>query len=478
MPTLTQDRDTFSQGKPLWSRAIATPAVEFGPTPLPVLSGQIPADLRGSLYRNGAGRLQRSGQAVDHWFDGDGGILAVHFSDGGATGLYRYVQTQGFQAEEAAKQYLYGGYGQMAPGPIWKRWGAKPKNAANTSVLALPDKLLALWEAGSPHALDLETLETLGLEDLGALQSGQSYSAHPKLDPHTGDLYNFGTVFGPKNYIQLYRSDASGQIRQQGQIPLSRFSLVHDFVLAGPYLVFCIPPVDLSLVPILLATKGFSDAMRWRPQHGTQIIVVDCHTLEEVSRIETDPWFQWHFGNGYQAEDGAVVIDYVRYANFDTNRWLKEFVAGYPVTPASAQLYRLRVDAGAGKVLSNEPLMELECEFPLVAPHDVGQHYNSLFFCYKSQSINEEYFDGIGRLETNSGRVSRATFDKGCYPIEPIYVPNSQGSGWILTVVFDGNRDQSTVQILQADNLEAGPICVLELPKIIPFGFHGTWKSR
>ncbi|MEM9008759.1 MAG: carotenoid oxygenase family protein, partial [Cyanobacteria bacterium P01_F01_bin.86] len=91
---------------------------------------------------------------------------------------------------------------------------------------------------------------------------------------------------------------------------------------------------------------------------------------------------------------------------------------------------------------------------------------------------NEEYFDGIGRLETNSGRVSRATFDKGCYPIEPIYVPNSQGSSWILTVVFDGNRDQSTVQILQADNLEAGPICVLELPEIIPFGFHGTWKSR
>ncbi|NEQ50611.1 MAG: hypothetical protein F6K11_10835 [Leptolyngbya sp. SIO3F4] len=478
MQTLTRDRDAFSQGKPLWSRAIATSAVEFGPTPLPVLSGQIPDGLRGSLYRNGAGRLERGGQSIDHWFDGDGGILAIHFSDDGATGLYKYVQTEGFQTEESANQFIYGGYSRMVSGPFWKRWGAQPKNAANTSVLALPDKLLALWEAGNPHALDLETLETLGLDDLGLLQPGQPYSAHPRWDPKTGDLYNFGVVSGRKNYIQLYRSDATGQIQQQDQISLPRTTLVHDFVLAGSYLVFLVPPVVLSILPILLGTQGFSDALRWQPKYGTQIIVVDRHTLQEVSRIETDPWFQWHFGNGYQADDGAVVIDYARYENFDTNRWLKEFVEGYPVTPASAKLFRLRLDVTAGKVLSNELQSDLECEFPIVAPHEVGHHHNSLFFCYKSQPINEEYFDSIGGLESDSGRVNLMTFDKGSYPIEPIYVPNPQGSGWLLTVVFDGKQDQSTVQILQADNLDAGPVCILDLPKIIPFGFHGTWKSH
>lgn len=478
MQTQSRDRDTFSQGKPLWSRAIAKPAVEFGPTPLPVLSGKIPADLRGSLYRNGAGRLQRAEQSVDHWFDGDGGILAVHFSEAGATGLYRYVQTQGYQSEEAANQFLYAGYSRRAAGPFWKRWGAQPKNAANTSVLALPDKLLALWEAGNPHRLNLDTLETKGLESLGTLQSGQPYSAHPKRDPRTGDLYNFGVVLGPKSYIQLYRSDASGQIQQQGQISLPRTTLIHDFVLAGPYIVFLMPPVVLSVIPVLLGTKGFSDAMQWQPQHGTQIIVVDRQTLTEVSRIETNPWYQWHFGNGYQAADGSIVIDYVRYASFDTNQWLKEFVTGCPETPASAQLFRLRLDAAAGSVLSNEPLFEPECEFPIISPDDVGQPHDALFFCYKSQSINEEYFDGIGRLASNSSQTNLVTFGEGCYPIEPIYVPNAHGSGWILTVVFDGNKDQSTVQILQADNLEAGPICVLELPEIIPFGFHGTWKSR
>ena len=480
MTTSTRDhtRDTFGQGKPLWSRAIAKPAVEFGPVTLPVLAGQIPADLRGSLYRNGAGRLQRGGQTTHHWFDGDGGILAIHFTDAGATGLYRYVQTQGFQAEAAADDYLYAGYGQMAPGPFWKRWGTQPKNAANTSVLSLPDKLLALWEAGNPHALDLETLETKGLDNLGCLQPGQPFSAHPKRDPKTGDIYNFGVVLGAKNSIQLYRLDVSGQMRQQSQIPLPRTTLVHDFVIAGSYLVFLIPPVVLSVLPILLGTKGFSDAMEWKPQYGTQVIIVDRNTLREVSRFATDPWYQWHFGNGYQAADGSIVIDYARYSNFDTNQWLQEFVTGCPRTQASSRLFRLQIDAIAGKVLSNESLFDLDSEFPMTSPHDVGHHHKSLFFCYKSHPQNEEYFDSIGCLAPDDGHTNLMTFTKGCYPIEPIYVPNSQGSGWILTIVFDGNHDQSTVQILQADNLEAGPVCVLELPEIVPFGFHGTWKSR
>ena len=70
-----------------WAKAIAQPAAEFPPTPLPVLSGQLPVSLRGSLYRNGVARLERGGNRVGHWFDGDGAVLAVHFTDTGATGL-------------------------------------------------------------------------------------------------------------------------------------------------------------------------------------------------------------------------------------------------------------------------------------------------------------------------------------------------------------------------------------------------------
>lgn len=158
-----------------WAKAVLRPATEFGPVPLTVLAGAIPSGLRGSLYRNGPATLERGEQRVGHWFDGDGGILGLHFTEAGVTGVYRYVQTAAYQAETQVGRFLYGGYGMLPPGHWWERFSKGTKNAANTSVLALPDKLLALWEGGLPHALTLDTLETLGLDNLNGLD-GTTYS--------------------------------------------------------------------------------------------------------------------------------------------------------------------------------------------------------------------------------------------------------------------------------------------------------------
>src|SRR4028118_306411 len=98
--------DTKISAKKSWAKALARPAAEFPLTQLLVKSGKIPAGLRGSLYRNGPARLERGGRKVGHWFDGDGAILGVHFSDDGATGVYRFVQTSGYQEETAAGKYL------------------------------------------------------------------------------------------------------------------------------------------------------------------------------------------------------------------------------------------------------------------------------------------------------------------------------------------------------------------------------------
>jgi all-trans-8'-apo-beta-carotenal 15,15'-oxygenase len=291
-----------------WAKAIAQPAREFPPTPLRILSGKIPEGLRGSLYRNGPARLERGGVRVGHWFDGDGAILGVHFTDAGATGLYRYVQTAGYQEEAAAGKFLYPNYGMTAPGRIWERWGKPVKNAANTSVLVLPDKLLALWEGGNPHALDLQTLETWGTDDLGQLDEGATFSAHPKRDPKTGEIFNFGIVIGLNTKLKVYKSDRTGKIIQQGSVQLDGLPLVHDFALAGQYLVFFVPPVRVNLLSAGLGLSSYSDAMEWQPGKATQIIVFDRETLSLVSRSETEPWFQWHFSNGYVDTDGSSLL--------------------------------------------------------------------------------------------------------------------------------------------------------------------------
>lgn len=485
MVTLLQPLQVRTWAKaipPTPANAIANPVVEFGPTDLPVLSGAIPEGLRGSLYRNGPAVLARGGEAMGHWFDGDGAILGVHFSGSGAVGLYRYIQTAGYQAESRANKLLYCGYGTIPSIPYWQRFAHDAKNVANTSVIAVPGKLLALWEGGQPHALDLQTLETIGLDDLGKLKGDLRYSAHPKRDWQTGDLYNFGIGYGLNSVLNVYRSDRSGRIQQHKAIALKGVSMVHDFFLAGPYLVFCIPPVRINVLPALLRLQTFSDASQWTPEQGTEILVLDRHTLEVVSRAKAEPWYQWHFGNGYVDVDGSIVTQLVRYENFLTNQYLQQVATGKTNTHAIGTLWQMRLDPKTAKVLEMYPLSDRGCEFPIVPPQQVGQVARFVYMSMHRPGVDvtQEMFGAIARVDTQTGTVTEADLGDNCYPMEPIYAPDpaNPDRGWILTVVFDGNKDRSEVWVLDSDRLNDEPVCRLGLPHVVPLGFHGTWNAQ
>lgn len=472
--------ESKTSAKKSWSKALALPATEFPLTKLSVKSGQIPAGFRGSLYRNGPARLERGGVSVGHWFDGDGAILAVHFTDDGASAVYRYVQTAGYQAEEKADKFLYSNYGMTAPGPIWLKWTKTVKNAANTSVLALPDRLLALWEGGPPHRLDLETLETLGMDDLGSLDSNFVYSAHCKRDPITGNIFNFGITNGATTKLNLYKSDFTGKVVQKSTIVLDGIYALHDYVFAGKYLIFFVPPVQVNFLPLLAGISSYSESFKWKPELGTQILVFDSETLSLVSRGETEAWFQWHFANGFVKEDGDVAVDFVRFADFTTNQRLKEVATGETHTDAEGTLCRVHLNPLTAKVTGIEELLDKPCEFPIVPAAEVGQDSRYIYVAmYRPQvDIVAERYGAIARLDTQTRNLTIADCGENRYPAEPIYVPDiSSEKGWIVTVVYDGNSDKSEVWIFDSDGLDRAPVCQLELPSVIPLGFHGTWKN-
>jgi carotenoid cleavage dioxygenase-like enzyme len=465
-----------------WANAITRTATEFPLTPLPVISGTLPPGLRGTLYRNGPGRLERGGMRMGHWFDGDGAILAVHFTDEGATGIYRYVNTEKYQEEEIAGKLLYGNYGMVAPGALWQRWSKPVGNVANTSVLALDDRLLALWEGGKPHVLDWQTLETRGLDDLSALRENFCYSAHPKRDGQTGEIFNFGVTVGRPATLNLYQSDRTGKIVQTSATPLDRMPILHDFVLAGQYLIFFIPPIRMKLFPVLLGLSSFSEAMVWEPNLGTQIWVFDRQTLSLVSRGETEPWFQWHFANGYQDESGTVVVDFVRYADWTTNQRLKEIGMGLTKTVAEGILTRVRLDPTTGKVLGTETLCDRPGEFPSVPPWQVGQNASHIYLsCHRRNAdIMREVYGAIARIDCQTGSWQEFDFGENRYPMEPIYAPDllDENRGWIVTVVYDGNTETSEVWVFDSDRLDDQPVGCFALPEVVPLGFHGTWKPQ
>lgn len=477
----------FSKTKPAWAKLFEQPAVPFSLTKLEVLSGAVPTHLRGRLFRNGPGRMTRGGdhgvglrQRVGHWFDGDGAILGIYFTADGVQAQYRYVETEYFQAESAADKILYPGYGTIAPGKIWQRWGKPAKNAANTSVLPLGDRLLALWEGGQPHALDLETLETLGENSLG-LNKSDTFSAHYKADPITRDIYNFGVAFGKEATFHIYKFDAQANLLKRGQFPFQGLPLVHDFALAGDYLIFSICPVRLQPFPALLGLKSVSEALQWQPELGTEIAIVNRHTLELVSRSTNDPWFQWHFTNGFVNDHGEIELELVRFPDFASNQQFVEIPHGQIKTYTKGTLWHYRIDPQTAKILEMYERGDRQsCEFPVTLDSQTGQKWDKTFMGIHRQEtdIGHEIINGIASFDQNTQKLTIANLAQDHYPSEPIPVQNPENPDqtWVLTVIFNAPDNQSELRIYDGDRLDADPLCILALPEIIAPSFHGKWQ--
>lgn len=468
----------------LWAGALASPAVEFPPTALKVLSGQIPEGLRGSFYQNGPARLERGGQRVSHWFDGDGAILGIHFDGSNAVATYRYVRSAGFEAEEATDELLFRGYGTLPDTPIWQRWRAQVKNAANTSVLPLPDRLLALWEGGLPHRLDPETLETKGIEDLDSLKASETFSAHPKCHPRTGDIFNFGVIAGGNAKLNLYRLNGAGSLQQKSTVDLNGIPLIHDFVLADRYLLFCIPPVRLNAWPAVLGWQSFSEALRWQPQRGTQLFIIDAESFEVIAWNQVEPWYQWHFGHGYVNYRGNIVMDVVRYDDFATNQQLKEVASGQVLTPAEAQFWQYEINPQTAEIVDSVCLVDRHCEFPVPfvwdAPLAGGPGPTYLSVHRTVPTPQGELFEAIACFNPATQTLTVADAGAGRYPSEPRPVQDAFApqQTWVLTVVYDGHVHRSEVWIYDGNDLENSPVCRLELPTVVPMSFHSAWKTR
>jgi carotenoid cleavage dioxygenase-like enzyme len=47
----------------------------------------------------------------------------------------------------------------------------------------------------------------------------------------------------------------------------------------------------------------------------------------------------------------------------------------------------------------------------------------------------------------------------------------------VVAVVYRSAEDRSDFVVFDAEAIQAGPIGVAKLPRPVPFGFHGNWRS-
>jgi all-trans-8'-apo-beta-carotenal 15,15'-oxygenase len=446
------------------------------------IEGTIPAELEGTLFRNGPGLLDIHGHPVKHPFDGDGLICSIALRDGQAYFRNRFVRTAGYVAEQQAQKPLYRGvFGTQKPGgPLANAFDLKLKNIANTHIVYWADKLLALWEAAEPHRLDPETLETLGLDYLnGLIAPGGSFTAHPHIDPgHHGDprLVGFSVKTGLSSTITLYELDAQGDAISQHSHTIPGFAFVHDFAITPNYAIFFQNPVSFGPFPFLLGFKGAAECISFNPKQPTKILIIPRNG-EPMQVIDTDPCFVFHHANAFE-QDGQVVVDSVCYDSFPSLDDSSDFLdIDFDHIPAG-QLWRFTLDLAAGNATVNT-LVNRCVEFPTLHPDATGRPYRHLFIGTAHGAEGNAPLQALLKLDTHTGDTQTWSAAPRGFMGEPLFVPRPNATelddGWVLVLMYNAERQCSDLVILAGQDIAAGPIARLKLPHHVPYGLHGSF---
>jgi all-trans-8'-apo-beta-carotenal 15,15'-oxygenase len=440
------------------------------------VEGRIPAELVGTLYRNGPGKNDIDGKPFAHLFDGDGMLSQFTFQDGRVRYRNRFVQTNHYLAERGAHRPPLRGFGNERPaGPLGNAFRT-PGNVANTSVTFHAGKLLALWEGGHPWQLDPDTLETIGEHDFdGRLKGAHAFSAHPKIDPATGELFNFGVAYGPRTKIQSYRVGRDGRLEYLQPVTLPYPVMNHDFALTKKHLVFVIDPILLRLGRFLLGFASFDGALKWDASKTTRIVLVP-RDGGKPRVAECDPFFHFHVNNAFE-DGGDTVVDLVRYDDYGIGESLRNFSDGG--FTERGNLWRLRVKPGGD--LESHALSSWQCEFP---QHDWRRSTVGHRFAYVAgtQGGGSVVGSAIVKVDHDSGTSSAHDFGAGHVAGEPIFVPRAPDSGeddgWLLSLVYSAREHRSRLVVLDARDVESDPVAVAHLRHHVPLGFHGTFTAR
>jgi all-trans-8'-apo-beta-carotenal 15,15'-oxygenase len=479
---------------------------------------EIPSDFpSGTYFRNGAGKfIAEDGTKVMHMFDGDGLINALTiqgYQDSDVNHrevIFRnkFVQTSDYQTDMKTGGFSARGvFGTPKSGGLLSNaFDMKTKNVANTNVILCGDKLLALWEGGSPYELDPRTLDTIRERN-----DVENFAAHPRYDPVNKVWINFGVsdpdpVKGTTE-IQLYEMDAqTGLIRSQPvKISVPGVALCHDAILTENYVIISWNLCNVNgagAIQALLGIGPIAGALALDPsgQHILLCIprnllktgaILDGLTDDRIKRVEAPFGFAFHFGNGYENENGHIILDRIETddRNFDFGLSMLAKGNGKPiweVVPWDAMkpynLVRFQIDPQNELLLDRKVLCATgSIEFPTILPSLSTLPHKYLYTVASHNPFSPKY--GFGgsfcKIDASTGEIL-ATFsgEPNELVAEPCLIAKVGGSeeddAYLLSFITDGIALTSDVLILDAKSLNV--VTRARLPTFVPNGgLHGRF---
>jgi carotenoid cleavage dioxygenase len=338
---------------------------------------------------------------------------------------------------------------------------------ANTSVVVHRGRIFALVEVALPTEVRAD-LSTTGRTDFGGtLRSPMT--AHPKLDPVTGELVFFGyDVVGPP-WLRYHVLDAAGELVTSEDITIGGAAMIHDFAITSSRVVWLDLPVVFDLST--LGQRPFPAV--WDPDHPARVGVMPRLGGDgDVVWIEIDPCYVFHVMNAYDDADGNVVIDVVRYPDmFASERF-------GPGATGGTTLDRWTLDP-AGRTVRSERLDDTSQEFPRIDERLLGRPHRYGYTVEQPIAEHWHASAGLRKHDVVAGRVERHDVGAGRHAGEPVFVPAApdagEDHGWILSVVYDETTDSSDVIVVDATDVTAPPVATVHLRRRVPYGFHGVW---
>jgi len=438
------------------------------------VEGEIPEDLAGSFYRNGA-NPQFAPRGQDHWFAGDGMIHAFHIENGRVAYRNRWMRTVKWKLEHEAGEALFAPFDPMRSDP--SVMGVDTDGLANTNVVWHAGRLLALEEAHAPFELDPDTLESIGSWNFGGKLSGPM-TAHPKIDAQTGEMLFFGYNADGQisDQMSFHVVDRSGKLVRSEHFRAPYAAMVHDFMVTRDHIIFPIMPLTGSMERAMRGAPVYA----WEPEKGNHIGIMPRRgSVDDIRWFRGDASYVFHPMNAHSNGD-TVVCDVCEFEQAP----LFPLPDGTPGDPDKAipRLTRWTFDLSRNtNDYKSERLDDIACEFPRLDERRTGLDYRYGFFaCDTQPAFKIGGFNGIGRVDHRTGKLDIYDVGSGCATNEPIFVPKSEdapeGVGYVLANVYDDNRKASHLVILDAENVADGPLATAFLDHRVPFGFHGNWK--
>ncbi|KAL5719982.1 Dixin [Ranunculus cassubicifolius] len=467
-----------------------------------VVNGVLPECMNGEFVRVGP-NPKFAPVAGYHWFDGDGMVHAIRIKDGKATYVSRYVKTSRFKQEE-----FFGGAKFMKIGDLKGFFGlvmvnmqilrAKLKvldlsyghGTSNTALIYHHGKLLALSEGDKPYAL--RVLEDGDLQTLGMLDYDKrlthNFTAHPKVDPFTGEMFTFGYAHtAPYCTYRVISKD--GVMHDPVPITIADPVMMHDFAITENYAIFMDLPLYFRPKEMVKEKKlifSFDETKKARfgilPRYAKDEL--------QIRWFELPNCFIFHNANAWEEGDEIVLITCrLEKPNLDmVGGEVKEKVDSF-----ANELYEMRFNMNTG-LASQKKLSASTVDFPRVNESYTGRKQRYVYGTILDSiakvkgiikfDLHAEPEEGKTELEVGGNIKGIYNLGPGGYGSEAIFVPREPGitseedDGYLIFFNHDENTGKSCVKVLDAKTMSSDPVAVIEIPKRVPYGFHAFFVSE